>query len=275
MLKWGMRRTIMQIALLLLFVGYGPISAQEVDVSDPQMSLVGNRIHIRYDILNSTSSQTYNVELEVKDGQGRLINASFLSGDIGEGVSGGYGKTIIWEYERDDANLGGDIYVLVYVKTMAAPEPAYATPVKESGGSDMAADRQYSRAGLLLQSVAFPGLGLSKYKGGPHWLKGVVAYGCVAGSVVMNRAAVSTYEGIMEEADLEIKNGLYDQAVTQDNISEILAYTAIAVWVTDLVWTLVGTSGINKQSAYNKGVRINTSMDPYSGVPLLAFTYKF
>jgi len=135
--------------------------------------------------------------------------------------------------------------------------------------------KQFSRTGLILQSLAFPGLGLSRYKGSPHWIRGALGYGCLAGSVIMNRAALATYGDIMDQPGFDAKDVLYQDALKLDGISEVLAYTAIAIWVSDLVWTIVGTSDMDKGLSYQKGLRINSGIDPVSKIPLLAFTYKF
>ena len=253
-------------------------------VSDPRLEMVGNTIHIVYDILNSTPSEEFTVELVVKDSEGNVINARALSGDVGDLVTGGKDKHITWDLEVDRIEMNADIYVKVHVKAIPPPEPAVVVPpaVQEDGEKSpeeipvaTSREEQYSRTGLILQSVAFPGLGLSRYKGGPHWTKGVLGYGCIVGSLIMNRVAVSTYDGIIDRAGYDAKNTLYQKSLQQDQISEVLAYTAIAIWVSDLVWTIAGTSDLNKRTSSYQGLRINPTIDPVSNMPLIAFTYKF
>ena len=137
--------------------------------------------------------------------------------------------------------------------------------------------KSFYRTGLILQSVALPGLGLTKVTGKPHWIKGAVAYACVAGSVVMNRMAISTFEGMTDfKSETEVSE-VFNKSVQQDNISEILAYAAIGIWITDFVWTLVGTSNLDSSSssAYNRGFSLKSDMDPISHVPQLGIVYRF
>ena len=160
----------------------------------------------------------------------------------------------------------------------AAAEKTKPEPDRESSlntEEPASESKEFKRAGLMLQSAVLPGLGLTRYRGGPHWIKGVGAYGCLAGSVVLNRMAISNYSKLETLPDYDSKNDLYHTLYKQDMVSEILAYAAIGIWVTDLVWTFFGTSDINRTASHDKGLRINSKIDPVSRAPLIAFTYKF
>ena len=241
--------------------------AQEIQVSDPRLEIRDNRIHITYDILKSTSLDRFMVDLSVTDAKGNAIKAVALSGDIGDMVPGGDNRHIVWDLEADQIKMNASIFVKLHVKVIPPPEPV---PVSPGGGEAVADQSQsYSRTGIILQSVAFPGLGLSRLSGNPHWIRGVLAYTCVAGSVAMNRMAISTYDGISDLVDYDDRSELYQKSVNQDNASEILAYVAIGIWVTDLVWTVIGTSNMGK------GFSILSTYDPLLSAPLIGLTYKF
>ena len=268
-----MRKTLIRCLLMLTILWPLVLSGQSIQVSDPRLEMKGNTIHIFYDILNSTPSDKFTVELRVKDENGNLINAAALSGDVGDTVTGGSDKQIAWDLDVDHIEMNADIIVKVYVKAIPPPEPVVlAPPSKEVEALN---EGQFSRTGLLLQSVAFPGLGLYRYKGGPHWIRGILGYGCLAGSIVMNRVAVHTYDGIIDLAGYDAKNAEYQKSLSQDQVSEALAYTAIAIWVSDLVWTIAGTSDLNRKAALNGGIRIDPLIDPVSLAPMLALTLQF
>lgn len=262
------------------------IYGQTIEISEPRLEMRGNIIHISYDILNSTRSDQFTVELVVKDEDGRIFSANALTGDIGDVVSGGRDKHIAWDLEADQIEINADIYVKIYVKAIPPPNPALvvegvenndqheAEVIEKSDKADFDT-KQFSRTGLILQSVAFPGLGLSRYKGGMHWIRGGIGYGCLVGSILMNQVAVNTYEGIIDQAGYDAKNTVYQKALMQDQISKIMAYSAIVIWASDLVWTILGTSDMGNRSSYEKGLRINSTFDPVSKTPLLAFTYNF
>ena len=90
---------------------------------------------------------------------------------------------------------------------------------------------------------------MTRLTGDPHWIRGAAAYGCLIGSVVLNKSAISTYDDFLDAGSIEDANSLLDKSTQQDQMSETLAYAAIGIWVLDIIWTLVGTSDLNKQSA--------------------------
>lgn len=228
-------------------------------VSDARPELIGDKLHIYYDILNSQPSDRFDVSLSITDDAGNAIRASSVTGDIGENIAGGNNKLIIWDIIADHVEVDFDIVVIA-----EAPE------VNESGKS-------FSRSGLILQSLVVPGLGMTRLTGDPHWIRGAVAYSCLAGSIVLNKLAIDTYSDFQNANSIDEANSLLEKSTQQDNISEVLAYTALGIWIVDFVWTLVGTSDLKKQSAArsSRGISIGTGFDSYSNAPLLAFTYNF
>ena len=68
-----------------------------------------------------------------------------------------------------------------------------------------------------------------------------------------------------------------EKATRQDNISEVLAFVAVGIWITDVVWTLIGTSGMNDQgrSSQRDGITVHPGYDPDLQMPLLSFRYRF
>lgn len=295
-----MRKTIISLLGVCFLLAAQISFGQEISVSDPILELRGNIVHISYDILNSTSSEKFSVELRITDARGKKINATALSGDIGNMVPGGDGKSIAWDLKADNIEMDGSIFVDIFAKAMLSAAPVVVPRVKKAPKDDpveaikeeelqetrekassqvqspsRADKKQFSHTGLLIQSAVFPGLGLTRYKGGPHWVKGVAAYGCIAGSVVLNRKSISTYSGIIDLVSLDEKTALYQKSVSQGNISEALVYAAIGIWITDLVWTFIGTSDMKQTAAESEGIRINSTIDPVSSTPMIAFTYKF
>lgn len=265
------------------------IQAQNpVEVSAPVLSLKNGKVHIEFDLLNSTRSEKFSVRIDVSYENGTPVPARSLSGDIGKGVAGGDNKRIIWDMEADSIFLDGDIFVEVY----ALPEtpPVAESPpqeqieeaepeVKEEPASDKTlAVKEYNRTLIIVQSIAFPGLGLSRINPGkPHWIRGVAGYGCLAGSVYLNRKAWSTYQDYLDPEHAGGKDDLFDQAYDTKRTSQILGYAALGIWVVDLAWTILGTSDMNKNqlSDHPKGLSIGTTIEPVSNVPLIALRYVF
>jgi len=135
----------------------------------------------------------------------------------------------------------------------------------------------YSRTGIILQSLALPGLGLSRMTGQPHWVRGVVGYGCIAGSVAYYTKAKSTFGEYQTQTTVDGASELYKASTRQDLISEILVFTAIGIWATDMVWTILSSSGLKGMSSQNSisGLSVSTSFEPRSRLPLLGIRYSF
>ena len=163
---------------------------------------------------------------------------------------------IEWDLTSDKIKMNAKIFVKINVKAM--PQNPQSSGINE-----------YNRTAIILQSLAFPGLGLSRVRGKPHWIRGVAGYGCIAGAVIMNRTAISTYDEIAGLSDYDEKNALFEKALSQDNISEMLGYAAIGIWVTDLIWNIAGTSDLGK------GFSVMSHSDPISGTPMIGLNYKF
>lgn len=304
-----MKKACLTILITLCLCSTLELMAQStVEVSRPDLSLKENGISISYKLLNSSESEEFTIRIEVTDSNGRIINAKSLSGDIGEKIPGGLNKEIFWDIEADSIFLDEEIFVQVYAQPVAPPVVVEDSPVTEEAppvaeedspvveenqiteessnknaeeigeSSPPSTGKSFNRAGIIAQSALFPGLGLSRINPGkPHWIKGVAAYGCIAGSIVLNRMAVTSYNSYKEPTSLDDVDNDYNKAVTQDVVSEVLIYAAIGIWVTDMVWTILGTSDLkmNQASGNSKGFSIGTNVEPVSRVPLIALRYKF
>lgn len=243
------------IAIILIL---GTVCSAQIapTITNPVLKLEDNQIHILYDILNSDSTRLYNVRLEITDSAGNIVDAHSLLGDIGTNVTGGKEKCIIWSFQADNIHIDGDLYIQIYASEKK---------------------KEYSRTSLVLQSLAFPGLGLTRLKGGPHWIKGLAGYGCIAGSVFLNRMAIATYNDYKNPGSAENAKTLLEQSGRQDNISEILAFTAIGIWVTDLVWTVIALPDLKEGNDHGakRGVAFKAGYEPNLRVPMLSFRYRF
>jgi hypothetical protein len=287
---------IMIVALLVSALDH--LQAQSaVEVSRPALSLKNNKVQIEYDLLNTARSEKFSIRIEVTGENGKSIPAETLSGDVGKGVSGGPDKKILWDIEADSVFLNEEISVQVYALPEAPPvaeTPPVEVVAEEGSAGDALADnrttepgrsaalsgesslKEFNRAALIIQSVALPGLGLSRATGKPHWIRGAAGYGCIAASVCLNRTAYSTYQSYLDPESIREADDLYSRAQSQKTTSQVLAYAAIGIWVADLVWTIVGTSDLPaRHASLPEGFSIGTTLEPHSSVPLLALRYRF
>jgi hypothetical protein len=256
------------LLLCLAFIGFSCFSQDETRVSDPRLEVVGNTIHISYDILNASPGEQYIISIDVRDENGKKLNAESLQGDIGKINEAGEQKVIIWDPGADKIFIDSEIFIKVNCQ-IVLPEPPAVTKAEEpSGETQPPVSKEYTLTGLMLRSIVLPGLGLNKISGNPHWLKGVAGYACLGGSLVMNRVALGTYDGIQDLVEFEDKDALYQKALTQNRVSHALAYTAAAIWASDLVWVMV-------EGSKQRNLSMRGNLDPLTKTPLLSFRYIF
>ena len=275
-----------------ILTGLQSYSQTKVSLSDPRLEAKNSTLQISYDILNGAPDEKYVISIDIKDEKGNLIKANTLNGDIGMVEEAGRNKQIIWDPGADHIFINSKIYVKVNAEIILPPQPVQAgneekpieqqgvenEPVKEVAPAETGAtEKRYSRAGLILQSLAVPGLGLSRSTGKPHWLRGVVGYGCLIGSVALNQVAWNTYDGIGDLTEYEEKEDMYRKASNQNSISRVFAYTAAAVWAADVIWTIVGTSdmGGSTRLSRSEGFSVGSTLDPLSNVPMVSLKYSF
>lgn len=259
-----------------------------VRIPDPRLGIEENTLVISYDILNSDPEEKYIISINIKDENGNSIMASALNGDIGMVENGGENKQITWDPAADNIFINSKIYVKVNAEIILPPKPVVSPPQDISaedpgGGNDVVAKDlsseegseagEFNRAVIVLQSIAFPGLGLTKVTEKPHWIKGLAGYASLAGSLALNRVALNTYDDIDGLTTFEEKDALYQKSVNQNSVSRAFAYTALAIWVSDIIWTVVGTSDLNK----NPGVSdlLELSVDPVSNTLMAGIKYSF
>jgi hypothetical protein len=226
-------------------------------------------VMIYYDILNYQDGDVFNVWVEISDNQDRRVKAQALRGDIGRNIPGGSGKTIAWSPEEDGYQLVGGIYVQIFAE-LIKPEKKSVTPPAAS------AEKRVRTGAIVAQSLILPGLGLSRETGQPHWVRGVAGYGCLAGSLALNRMASSTYELYQAENNPATRDELFSKAQTQDMSSEILAFTAAGIWVTDIIWNLLACKKMNQDSfSQDRGLQLIPAYNPVSRGPMLALYLRF
>ena len=301
----------------LLILCFSCFSQDPVGVSEPKLKKEDNIVLITYDFLQGGTSDIYRVQAEITDVFGNMVHRLALSGDIGRNVSGGRKKTITWDlgidriYMEDDITVKINAWPAMFEVTQApappqsdepAEEPVRAQPVDEQEVSTeiipinrnrreespdkvkaeppvytRKSGKAYNRGGIIIQSLVWPGLGLSRMKRKPHWLKGLLGYGCIGGSVYLNREASTLLTTIPDNQNFLTQSDLFQKAVRMDNISEGLAYAAIGMWVIDFLWTVSGSSILINSEVYSDrdGFTINTGIDPISHTPLIGISFRF
>jgi hypothetical protein len=228
-------------------------SQGKVEMTQPQLMLVNDTLIIRYGFIGSKPWDVFKVKVEITDSSGKSIPAKSFVGDIGDSIYGGQQKIILWNMAADNIYVSQNIYVEVISEKLAAVE----IPVVQSGSGDSLPDQPadyntaakksetataekkdkttgYKKNNILLSAVV-PGWGLTRLSNGkPYWLIGVAGFGCIAASVYFNRQAVTNYDNYKESMVIDESADYFNKAEQQYLASNILAYSAIAIWVVDL-----------------------------------------
>jgi hypothetical protein len=73
------------------------------------------------------------------------------------------------------------------------------------------------------------------------------------------------------------RNDLYELSRREDQISEGFAYAAIAIWVSDMIWTIAASSkpDSGKEDKRMRGWSLQPEVDPRNGSALLVLRYNF
>ena len=233
-------KIIFLLGLLSVFCSGLVLCQNSYKISSPVLEYKDKNLHIIYN-LPASSSGLYTVSIEIVNSKGEKIDAFSLSGDIGPGISSGNHKQIIWNIEKDSIFLNEPIKVRILAQQIA---------------------KNYTRANLIFKSTLLPGFGQTKISNGkPFWLTGIVAYGCFAGSYWYNRQSIQSYD-FYSAAETRTDNDRYfDLAIQQDQISEILTYTAIGIWAVNIIWVAVMP---NRRDQYVSQNRVNFRIRPQS-----------
>lgn len=223
-----------------------------------------NALVIKYDIVKAADGELFEIWIKITTESGKTIIPKSTLGDIGSSVSGGPNKRIVWNLIADNVTIDEAFEVEVFARSNA--EQAKVVKPKKEG---------ISVGKAVLLSAVLPGLGKTVAKGkGAQWVWGVVGYGCVVGSVVMNNKAFDAYEDYKIATTPDERDEFYTTAEDNELYSKIFIGTAATIWIIDLITTATQVGKIRK-SKNNSNYSINYSFDPYTRKPLLGVTLRF
>jgi hypothetical protein len=272
-------------------VCFTPLYGQgKVEMTKPQLMLVNDTLIIRYGFTGSKPWDVFNVRLEITDSSGRSIPAKSFTGDIGDSIYGGQQKIILWNMAADGIYVSENIYIEVISKKLDAIEipiaqtlPGDSLPDQPASyNTPVTAEKEektpvYRKNNILLSAVV-PGWGLTRLSDGkPYWLIGVAGFGCIASSIYFNRQAVTSYDNYKGSLDMNESQDYFDKAEQQYLISNICAYTAIAIWVVDLGIVTLRDLQVRKSMSDQKLSRLSVGPG-YHGSTRTAFValnYRF
>jgi len=228
-------------------------------VSNVDFNLVNEELVISYDIINSRPGELFKISVKILTESGKPVSAKSFKGDIGENIAGGLHKTITWEISKDIAFLDDKINVEIEA---ANQNPKLIQPV--------------SKGTALLLSTIYPGLGSTKITlKGYHLIKGVVAYGSLAGSFIYKKKATQSSLDYDNSSTASERDKYYNAHQDQKQMSNILMYTSAAVWLIDYVTILASENRSQKKGFKSKIVYLGPAIDSKSYFANMTMIYNF
>ena len=193
--------------------------SQGFQITPPKLEFDGKQLLISYDVINKNEGDQFYVWVEIEKKNGEKVIMKALTGDIGDKIKVGMNKKIYWIPEKDSVYLNEEVSVEVKAEKYT---------------------KSFNRGSAMLLSSVMPGLGQTRIsKGKPFWISGVIAYGCLAGGLIVHQNYIKTYDSYRTEEDPSKRVALRTKAQNQSDLSSALIVSGAAIWVANLVWISV------------------------------------
>lgn len=107
-------RSLLPVAVFILL--FDSVSAQ---LSNVKATLDGANVIITYDLVSESTDDKYVVSVSSSQDYGRLLRD--LIGEVGEGITPGFNKRIIWDAKKSLGNFSGELDFLVKAELIYRP----------------------------------------------------------------------------------------------------------------------------------------------------------
>ncbi len=242
------RNCLTLILLLLFFSGTKAQLSSDVRIADVNLRYYESKVRVPYKIINGKSSDRYAVWVEFFDENKQQIDAKTLKGDLNL-VHGVGDKLIIWDPKADGYVLDEKISARVNAKLIP----------KASAGKAFA------------YSTLFPGAGDYQFKKGkPYWLKGILAYGLIGGSIGTYSMSTNAFNQYQNSNLPHAEDPNFKSAQQYRQVSLIMAGAGAAIWLLNYAGILSKSSkyeNIKPQSVItDSGYRLYAATSPAQNI---------
>jgi len=250
-------------SVFILLIGFSFMQSgfaqKNAGLNVTDIKYTANKIIISYDIVNYEKNDRFAIWVDVYYENDSLCKEALtFEGDIGTKIKGGSDKIITWDLKADNVFVDETLKIEVIGKYME---------------SDLGIGE------AMLYSAAYPGLGSYKLTRKKSYLAvGAVGYTCLGMSILLNSSYRKNFDKYLESTDINESDDLYRKTKNQRLGSKIFGYTALGIWVVDLIFTTKQA----KEKRAEKGVALKQkklnyfiSYDPYIEGPSLNFKLNF
>ena len=252
--------------MICYFLNYGILVSQifvesKAKIQNVDFELVNEQLIITYDLVNTKPKEKFNISVNIFTVAGKEIDAHAFSGDVNSDVSGVYThkKKIIWDIQKDIAYIEDEIIVRVLAELQ---NPKIIGPT--------------SKGAALLLSTFYPGWGSAKItRKNAHVLKGLLAYGCVAGAVLYDYKAYDNYEKYKNTFDINESAKLFEDAENQYKLSDAFLYGAVALWSLEYLNILFTKNRTITTAGLNNNISIDYTYNKIVNTPMVTLKINF
>lgn len=254
--SWYKNVLFLIIGLAFALPGF---AQQTAGIKITDIKYTANKIIIGYDIVNYKKNDRFAIWVDVYYENDSLCKEAItLEGDIGTKIKGGTDKIITWDLKADNVFVDETLKIEVIGKYM---------------------DADLGIVEAMLYSAAFPGLGnykLTRKKS--YYAVGAAAYTCLGISISLNSSYRKNFDKYLKSTSINESDDLFRKTKNQKLGSKIFGYTALGIWVADLIITRKQA----KEKSESKGVALKRkrfdyffSYDPYISAPTLNLKINF
>jgi hypothetical protein len=207
-------------------------------VDNIRMSVRTGKIYVTYDLVDKNADRLHEIDLIFKSETGELRQAISLSGDIGNSVTAGQDKTIVWDIHKDMRTLSGKMSPQIILDHSAfssryygGPENAWYSLLMPGLGDTRVADPE----GMIIKP----------------WVRTVSSWGLISLGVAAsinrsrNEGHIETYlpgygwydDDLTYDASLEkryVEGSVQYWLFRRD--AEIFFVGGLAIWAADIIW---------------------------------------
>jgi hypothetical protein len=220
-----MKKTTLCCILILIFSG--SFAQGTYLISRPELSLSNNILTIKYDISGCGRGEYVDISLILVTSKGDTLRPRYITGDIGNMISCGLGKSIQWNLEKDKVEINEDI-------------EAFIKGVKSAHvNMNLTGPKKLSRGNVILSSVFIPGLGQMKASGKlVHLVFSGLVYGSLGGALYFTLKA-NDFKKKYNDASGDVRDDMFNRWQNSYDLSKDLIYCAAGAWVGNLIWSVV------------------------------------
>lgn len=235
-------RSFANISAVLIFAGI-PImlsSQNQTRVRVNNIVQVEDHLEVYYNLLHVSAEETFKIRVEIYQPNGQSIPVKRVVGDYGNLMRGTTEKKIKIILDEGLTGFSSDLYVkLIAVRNLDLRNP-YFTPERNE---------------KLIKAAIWPSWGANdgKVRKKYLFLAGALTYAAFGGSIYYNRKAQDHYEAYIDSEFVVERRNLYQEAEDYKKISKGLAYGGAAVWLGNMVFSMLEKIPENGETRFSFG----------------------